>query len=280
MAVAQPQFLLVFNESTGKTVTNHGSHATPYTIRADAACTQGSDFNWTPDSGPYPGTGKLSTVFPGNGSGTNLTTWLSTAHTPPASAYQNINVACGFRVISPGYDAGQGYGYLFGPSLSGLNGDCIGSIIAPTVGGDFNFRFRFRSISGYMYESPLITGLSFNTDYVMSACLNAGTHRALFKWDSTTATDNAYTHGGMEPYNGSWPYINRTADQDNYHSVKADFHFFVYGRNQTAWSTTNLDEINADPATAIGGWPASGGGSGPALAGALLAPRPRVLLRL
>lgn len=244
MAVAQPNHLLVFNESSGTTVTQYGTLASGYTIQQGTSPT---NWEWFNGAGPYLSNGYLQGKTTG---GSSSMPYLSSAATAPSAALANINVMAAFRVT--GYS--DGIGIIC--SQNGTNdGDARISVVTGT--GDFDLVCLFDH-DGNAPISTTFTGLSFGVNYIVAMSLDVSTPTAVqarFKLGAGSVVSPATANWNSFGMRATWPYIWRRNDFTTNLAPLGRIYAFAYGRGQTVWSSTDLGDITAAPDSAITGWP-------------------------
>lgn len=250
MAVAQPDFLLVFNESSGASVNNYGTAGGTYAVDAQAAET--TDYTRTSSGGSY---GSL------NGYLTSLTdsgadqVWLSTSATAPGAALETINFMIAFRLT--GYT--QNNSRLIGPNLDATDGGVSIFIVNPSGGGDYDLDAQFKA--GNTVSMTTITGLTFGTDYILSGSIDVSTPtacQARFKLGANAVNSPATVSMNTFTFENAWPYLLRRSDFTNYFGIRGRLNAFAWQRGGTAWSSTDLGDVNSNPSGNIAGWPSGG----------------------
>jgi hypothetical protein len=251
MTVANPDFLLVFNEASGTSVTNHGSQAGAYTINQGSSPT---NWEWHPNTGPFTGFFESKSA-----SGANMP-YLSTAVAAPTQGLDTLNCAIGFQLHALG---GAGATRLTSSSATTGDGDVIIMAVPPSGGGNFDLEVSFKTL-GSQALSQTFTALSFNTNYQLAVSIDVSTPTAVqarFKLGAASVVAPATVNWSSEELDDEWPYLCRRQDFNNYFGLDGYLYYWAYERGGTAWSATDLADINTDPSAAINGWP---GGGGPA----------------
>jgi hypothetical protein len=247
MAVAQPNHLLVFNESSGTSVTQYGTASAGYTIQQGTSPT---NWEWFNGAGPYLNNGYLQGKTTG---GSANMPYLSSAATAPSAALANTNVMAAFRIT--GYS--DGIGIIC--SQNGTNdGDARISVVTGT--SDFDLVCLFNH-DGDVPITNTFTGLSFGVDYIVSMSLDASVATAVqarFKLGADSVVTPATANWNSFALRATWPYIWRRNDFTTNFAPLGRIYAFAYGRGQAAWSAADLADINSDPAATIGGWPGGG----------------------
>lgn len=274
--VAQPDWLLVFNETSGTNVTNYGATTGSYTLQDDPtapAMAPTTDYVWHSNTGPFKGylesKTKNSFAMP----------WLATTATAPSATLETINVAIAFLIRSVDNNSCR----LVSASNNPSDGGVFIQTNSPAGSGDFDLEVKF-SHDGSQSILKTFSALSFNAVHQVAACidvsgglsaitgrykLNAGTVQT----NSTTWTSNSFE--------AAWPRLLRRSDFTKYYGLDGNIYYFACDRGGTAWSSGDLDAINASPAGALTGWPSSGnapitrpsragsGGMGPLMTGGM-----------
>lgn len=239
MAIGQPDFLLIFNESSGTAVTNYGSQATSYAIMQGSSPT---NYTWNQGSGSYDGYLDLKTRR-----GANMP-YLQTAATAPGTTLETVNFAVGFEL--DGYDDEILVSYLSTAS-GALN-------IVPKVAvgsGNFDLFVRFNTDSGGG-TNQVISDLSYGVFYILSAsfnCTSANACVSSYKLNSglvSTVTDNLT----LQTLPNAWPNICAAAGSAVNGGIDGRLHFWAFQRGGTAWDSTDLATINSNPKSAFGTW--------------------------
>lgn len=258
MSISQPNFLMVFNETSGKNVTNYGTNVGLFAIAAQA--TENTDFAWHPGAGIYANDGYLE---PLTAVGAHEP-YLSTAATGPGSTITVMNFAVGFRIHSGTAISGT-FTFFCTPGSSTSVGDVQLSAISPAGSGNFDLHCQVNNTGG---ANPIIftdvTALLFDTDYIVSVSIDPTTVSAtvgLLKFGSNTTQTPTSVNWTSFALDSAWPLIMRRSDFTNYFAMNGRLYFWAYQRGSTAWNSTDLAAINSNPATAIPGWPSGGGGS-------------------
>jgi hypothetical protein len=261
MTVSNPDFLMTFNESSGRPVTNYGSKSGGYSIGTQAA--EGTDFSWHQGQGPYTASGYLESLI--NASPNAAMVFLSTTAGGYSNSLENINVALGFRTLA--FSNNQVRLVMPNGSVNTTDGNVLIELSSPAGSGDFDLLCRFRNDGGGELAFTTVSALSFGVDYTLAASIDVSTPTACvgrFKFGSnsveTPATVNFNT---MHFESGIGPYILRRSDFPNYYGHKGRLNMFAYQRGAAAWSSQDLIDIVSNPATAITGWPAGGASPGP-----------------
>lgn len=244
MAVSQPTHLLVFNETSGTNVTNYGTNGTVYTIQAGSSPT---NYEWSQQSlSPTAGLLDVKTK-----SGTNMP-YLSTAASAFANTLTTVNFAVGFKLDSiPAYRA-----YFHDhPTANGTR------VYArePTGGGDFDL-YAFTGTTAGGGQSYSWTALSFGTLYQLALSFDCSTPSATqirFKLNSDATIEPATVNTTGQELTTTHGYILRDEGFTDVGSMDGKIYYWVYQRGGTAWTSTDLGDINSDPAANIGGWPSS-----------------------
>lgn len=261
MSVSQPDILTVFGESSGTTLTEHGTlSGTDWTLGSNPSGTPVEDthYFWNPNADET-----LSYFLKQTSS---FRIFFTTAATTPGTTLETINGAIKFRLLN---NAG-GSQRLFGDSV----GSQFGRAVAAAVSGDFDVQLFFFGLSATSPAATIRIGagqtidkeLSFGVDYKISWSLDVSTLTAVV----LTATIDAETPVATSPVNwtGStqmadeWPTIFADGPSDAGSFADYRAHYFAYQRGGTAWSASDLSDINSDPAANITGWPGGGGGGG------------------
>jgi len=247
MSVPQPDYLHTFNEASGATITNYGSKATAYVLDT-AGATENTDWIWHPDAGPSPYLGYYEGV---TGQGANMP-WASTAQTGPGTSIVTINAMIAFNITDL---PGAGFTVFMAGS-----GEADITIRAQNkVGSNFDVFVDWAN-SGSTHINTTFTGLTFGTDYSVATALDVTTLSAVIgtarlnATEQNTGTSNWVSHSLV---NG-WPFFSRSSGFDIYFGIIGKVRAMAYQRGGTAWTSSELTSINADPAF-ITGWPSAGG---------------------
>lgn len=268
MSVPQPTHLLIFNEASGTSITNYGTQGTAFGIGAGSSPT---DYQWHQDGTTANGflDDDAASYLDGKTKTGGNQPYINNGGATPSSVLETINAAIGFMVRGSNLTTGRA-GLVCG---GGVNYDVSIYVRAPSGGGDFDLQVRVETPSTYG-NNYTITGLSYNTEYRLAVSVEIlGSEPKIqvrYKLDgNATVTPTAEQSGGTtwSAYN---PYLNcdRTSGFTTYGGVDGKYHYFAYQRGGTAWTSTELGNINSDPAGTITGWPAGGGGTDPMLFGA------------
>jgi hypothetical protein len=245
MTVANPTHLLVFAESSGSTVTNYGSHANDWAIQAG---TENTHYQWFPGASP-------AYLDVSQKTGSSLPR-IETTGTAPSASLTNINVAIGFRVDSFDTTGGINASWL-------VVEDAGARIIvrSPAGSGDFDLEIRFRD-TGDFGDVNTISALTFGTDYRVAASIDVSDPnncQVRYKiGGSSTVTPATEGHNGLT-WSNAFVELNHATGFDIYGGLDGRLHYFAYERGGTVWSSSDLGDINSNPAGTITGWP--GGGS-------------------
>lgn len=251
MTVANPDFLHVFNETSGRAITNYGSKAGAFAIATQAV--ESTNFSWHQGLGPYTSSGYLQLL---SASGSQMP-YLSTSFTAPSQALVNLNVAVGFRVTA--YNNGNLR--LVMPGSNTSDGNVLFEAQTPAGAGDYDFIMRFRNTGGGEIAGGTVSALAFGTDYIVAASVDVGTVTAVqgrFKFGANSVVSPATANWTSFACEAAWPFVLRRSDFTNYYGMQGRLNFFAYQRNATAWVSQDLIDIVANPATAITGWPSGG----------------------
>jgi hypothetical protein len=248
MAVARPNHLLVFNESSGTAVTQYGTASAGYSIQNTG--TSPTNWEWFSGAGLYLNNGYLQGK---TASGSGMP-YLSSAATVPSAALANINVMAAFRVT--GFSSGVGIIC----AENGGDGDVKIQANTAVGTGDYDLFCRFTN-DGSAEISTTFSDLSFTNDYILSMSLDATTPTAVqarFKLGAGSVVAPATANWNSFGMRATWPYIWRRNDLPTDLAPLGRIYAFAYGRGQTVWSATDLGDINTDPDAAITGWPGAG----------------------
>src|SRR5581483_2752900 len=263
--VAQPNWLLVFNEPSGSSdtsVTNYGTTTGTYTLQDDAtapAMAETTDYVWHPNAGNWSGSGYLESKT----KNTHAMPWLATTATTPGQSLDNINVAVAFYIRS----VDNGAARLV--SCSTANEDGGFSIYTTNHSGstfDLVVKANHNGGSGL---SATITGLSTSTWYQVAASIDVstpatavlkvklGSNAVVTKNSTTDPTTCNYTSFKFED---GWPLLLRRQDFTYYFGLDGYIGYFAYQRGPsiTPWDDTALGNVNSSPNSNITGWPTNG----------------------
>ncbi len=248
MSVAQPRFLLIFNETSGSSITNYGSEGGNYAIQQGTSPT---NYEWAQQAATPTG-GRLDLKTK---TGANMP-YMTTAAASQADTLVGMNFACGFSFDSLGSAPGS---YLISEP-SGVGTEV--RIVTPSAGGDFDLACKFHH-SGAAGVTHTFTALSFATFYQVAMAFDPTTVAATvarFKLGAAaTVTPSSVDASTFALPTGN-PSINREFSFTTYGGCDGQIYYWAYGRG-TSWSSTDLGDINTDPSAAITGWPGGGGGS-------------------
>ena len=248
MSVPQPDYLHTFNQASGATITNYGSKATAYVIDT-AGATENTDWSWHADAGPSPYLGYYLGI---TAEGANMP-WASTAQGAQGGGLVTINAMVAFNITN--FGAGGGGCYFIGDRADGDVRISAGN----KVGSNFDLTVRWSNGGGGVI-STTFTNLTFGTDYAVACSLDVTTTTAVFgtarvnSTEQSTATAN-WSAQGLTP---TWVYFGRSSSFDIYYGIVGRVRAMAYQRGGTAWTSSELTSINADPAF-ITGWPSAGG---------------------
>lgn len=245
---AQPDFLLVFNEVSGSTVTNYGTAASGYTVA-------NSGFTWTQNNGFWTNSGYLQGT-------SNVSTMpsLTSAATGPGTALDSINCAIAFRMLGSSLDNNSAK--LVMPSTSTSDGNIL--VTCDTNGAGFDLNIGFRHTGGAGTTPITFTGLAYNTNYQLACALDMTTVSAALpraKLNAGTAANGTSANFTSFGFENAWPRLLHRSDfETGAFSFNGRIYYLGYERTSTPWSLADLDAINANPVTAFTGWPGGGGG--------------------
>jgi hypothetical protein len=259
MAVAQPDFLLVFNESSGTAVTNYGTQASGYTIQGSGSSP--TDYEWNQQAlSPTAGYLDLKTV----GGGSANLPYLTTAATAPSTGQQPLCLAIGFKI--DGWDTVLTRSYLVSSGPAQVTAGFCLTVQPPAGSGDFDLHLEFRTGGGFGWgvgNRRVMSALTFGTLYQLAACGEfSGADMTLrYKLNSNAVITPAAQSNGSDGLSAVWPYLNNAQYEgfNDYGGINGQLYYFALDRNGAVWSDTDLGDINSNPATAITGWPTSGG---------------------
>jgi hypothetical protein len=245
MPVAQPTHLLIFNEASGTTVTNAGTHGTNYVIQQGTSPTH---YEWVQQA-QTPTGGYLDSKV---NSGSNMP-YMTVGGAAQSSTIATINCALGFwldAIASPRTDL----------VTDGSHGLRVRA--APPAGsGNFDLQVRVATTSDFLVTQTY-SALSFGTFYQLALSVDVTTIAAAqmrIKLGAgsvqTPATGN---FSGGQSYTTPQPLLGAENGFTDATGVDGRYYYFAYQRGGTAWASADLDDINADPSASITGWPGGG----------------------
>lgn len=250
MTIINPDFLLIFNETSGTTATNYGSQTGGYTIQQGTSPT---DYTWNPGAGSYDGYLDIKTKS------TSSMPYLTTAATTPGTTLEAMNFAIGFEL-----DSFSSSGYLLGTGSSSYN--FRARAVAPTVGGDFNLEVNLSTTNGF--KTHTFTALTFGTFYALSASYDPSTIAATQVMSklgaAATIVESTYNDTASTLLN-EWPRLGMH-EFDFTAGLDGRLHYFAWQRGGAAWSSTDLTNINSNPKSYLTGWPGGGASVAPIVA--------------
>lgn len=254
MPVAQPTHLLVFNESSGTSVTNYGTQGTAFVIQQGTSPT---DYTWTPNA-----TTPLLGIFTGKTKTTANLPYMTNVGTTPGAAMETINLGAAFTIR--GFDTATNISYIC--CGAGAKKNMTLAVIAPTGGGDFDLKLFVRTDGGFGNDYTTgLTALTFGTTYYFAASLEyqgSNVMQARYKLGSNATQVPATESTGADTFTNANPQINvASVDAFTDHGgIDGDLLYLAYQRGGTFWSSSDLGSINADPAGFITGFPAGSAG--------------------
>jgi hypothetical protein len=256
VAVGTPDFLHVFNNTSGTTPTHYGTQASGYVIQGG---TDPTNYSWSQQS-LSPTAGYLDVKTKTGGS----IPYLTTAATGPGSALETLNMAIGTWVDD--YDTAVGGSFIVG-GAGGSQTTCRLRAIAPasTTSGKFDLELQTQTAGGFGYAPfTVATDLDLATlvKFAMSVEITGGNMQLRYKVNSNAVQTPAAQSGGADSYGNHWPALNVALQSgfSTYGGLDGRYYYFAFQRGGTFWSSTDLDDINTDPSAALGGWPSGGGG--------------------
>jgi hypothetical protein len=250
MAVAQPDFLHIFNNASGTTPTQYGSQASGYVIQAGTSPT---NYEWNPQA-QTPTGGFLDVKTKQGGS----IPYMTTAAAAPGAALETVNMAIAFKVDS--VDAAVGGSFLVGGAGGG---QALTRFRAtpPAGGGDFDLDLQMETSGSFGY-SPLVvaSALTFGSFYQFACSIQivTGDMQLRYKLGSNATVTPAAQSGGADSYTNNWPALNVALQSgfSTYGGLDGQYYYFAYQRGGTHWSSADLGDINSDPSAAFTGfWP-------------------------
>lgn len=255
MAVAQPDILLVLNDSSGTTVTNDGTVATDASVGHGV---ENTDWAW------HPGEGSLNGWWESLDQDGSDQAWITMTGIALSNTLTHLWSALAFNITSWDTRASS-RGYIIGgTNTNEVAGGLVFRVGAPTSTGDFDLTVFCRDISFSIEQTITFADLSFSTDYSIVAALDATTasaHVLKAKLDSGSVQSSASanrTGGAVWGNNGG--YIGRSIDYTNYYGFIGKVYFYAHDRG-VLLSDADMASINSDPSI-ITGWPGGGGGGG------------------
>lgn len=264
MSVSKPDFLLTFNESAGTIVTNHGSVADVYVI--DPAST---GYTWGQNEGLYPETGYLQGTVGGNG-----LLALGTIAAAPSGAIESISAVAAFTLSG----ISDSEAVIIMPGTSPVDGDI--NIICVAEGEGFNVIVAFRNDGSGSTDELTFGPFDFGDDIIVAASLDATDQSAVVaraKVNDLPVQTSSPANFATFNFTTSWPRLLHRMDfpaTSGAFGFQGKIRIIAYDRG-TAWSSSDLEAITANPAAAIEGYP--GGGPAPAAitgTGALTSSKP------
>lgn len=239
MAVAQPNHLLVFGESSGTSITNYGTISTVYTIGGGTSPT---DYAWNTNADPALSYLETKQEDTANNPG------MSTAATAPSGVLNTINLAIKFQ---PTTTAGAGTHFL-------LYSDKGAFVYIQNTAGTYSLFLEFRDVFTQGATYTVATGLSYGVDHILVASIDVTTNTASqprYKLDgNAVVTPTAFNLDNS--FGTEWPVISRGFINTG-EGVKSRYYWMAYQRGGTAWTSSDLDSIYASPSF-ITGWPGGG----------------------
>ena len=255
MAVAQPDILLVFNEASGTAVTNYGSlSGGGYAIQGPGSSP--TDYAWSPQA-LSPTGGLLDVKNPGNNSA-NMP-YLTTAATAPSSAKHDCSVAVGF--VLDARDSGLSRSYILTGPAAGQRPPFVLWARAPTGGGDFDLLLDAKTSGGFGFSGEVVaTALTHGTLYKFSAAFyySGGNVSCRYKLGASAVVTLGPTSDGADTTYPAWPVLLGGFMEafSTYGGIDGQLYYYAFERAGTAWTDTDLGDINSNPAASITGWPA------------------------
>jgi hypothetical protein len=246
------QVMLIFNESSGTSITNYGSASNPV-VETEAGGT--AQYNWQTDQGSYDGYLQIQ-----EDQGSNQTIVDLSALTLPTEG--DINMAFGVAVHE--YDtrvSSIGYLHSMSPDDTSKGGVQM-DVDEPTTGGgspnDFNLILTATDDDNTVATTDVVfQDLTFSTFYQIALHVDSSTGTLRVKLDSGTPVNG--TSAGFPSTNawfGHGGKIGRGNSFAHYYGIKADLYYWYEDRGtDIAWSDTDLSNVNSDPQTYLSGWP-------------------------
>jgi hypothetical protein len=244
--VSKPDFLLVFDESSGRFASNYGSIPGIYSIIQGNNST---DYDW------HYNANTVLSYFEGKTKIGNSMPYFSTTANTPGTNLDCINCAVGFRIRS----ISNGKTQLVSPTRSSSNGNI--SIWASVASGTGDFDLNISCISsGLVGVSYTFSSLSFNRDYKVAFSIDT-TNITMCSGNFILGNGSIITSDPVNLFSYSWednwPLLLRDANYNNLYGLDGFLYYFVYDRGATAWGLPDLVNINQHPDTTIYGWPAT-----------------------
>lgn len=251
MAVAQPEVLLILNESSGTNVTNYGSVSTDATVSNGV---ENTDWAWHQDAGTLDGYWECITE------GGDDMGWISLTAITTSAAQASIWRALAFNLTAWDTRASN-VGHVYHGNENGK--DIEFQITSPTSTGDFDMTV---SVSDRIGNTRTITyaDLSFSTVYSIVAAVDASTPTASFlktKLDNGSVQTSTTWNLPSNPWDDAYGYIGRRHDFSNYYGIEGNV-YYLAGTNGALLSDSDMADINSDPAANITGWPSAGSSVG------------------